>query len=146
MGGEWKWIFNRGSWQVWKDKIPPPDREFFTPLRRSPATSQPPVSRVNLQGRCGIWGWAVHTFIVQFCSQQLLCPLPGAVLASSCKTRRRELSGCKYCYFNHLVWGFCWCISTGDEHDFGLIVMATVAAVLVSPCEHRPGQAPAYEP
>lgn len=67
-------------------------------------------------------------------------------LGSSCKTHRRELSGSKYCYFNRLVWGFCWCISTGDEHDFGLIVMATVAAVLVSPCEHRPGQAPAYEP
>ncbi|NWZ33861.1 PDE4B phosphodiesterase, partial [Brachypodius atriceps] len=73
-----------------------------TSNKRSPATSQPPVSRVNLQGRCGIWGWAVHTFIVQFCSQQLLCPLPGAVLASSCKTHRRELSGCKYCYFNRL--------------------------------------------
>ncbi|NXC85998.1 PDE4B phosphodiesterase, partial [Cercotrichas coryphoeus] len=46
--------------QVWKGKIPPPDREFFISLRRSPATSQPPVSRVNLQGRCGIWGWAAR--------------------------------------------------------------------------------------
>lgn len=141
-----KGFLTEGAGRVWKGKIPPADREFFIPLRRSPATSQPPVSRVNLQGRCGIWGWAVHAFIVQFCSQQLLCPLPGAVLASSCKTHSRERSGCKYCYFNRLVWGFCWCISTGDEHDFGLIVMATVAAVLLSPCEHRPGQAPAYEP
>lgn len=83
----------------------------------------------------------VHT-----ASIALLCPLPAAGLGSSCKPSRRELPGSKYCYFNRLVWGFCWCISTGDEHDFGLIVMATVAAVLVSPWEHRPGQAPAHEP
>ncbi|KAL2302006.1 hypothetical protein Nmel_011410 [Mimus melanotis] len=31
-----------------------------TSNKRSPATSQPPVSRVNLQGRCGIWGWAAR--------------------------------------------------------------------------------------
>uniref|UniRef100_A0A8C5J1D6 Phosphodiesterase n=1 Tax=Junco hyemalis TaxID=40217 RepID=A0A8C5J1D6_JUNHY len=29
-----------------------------TSNKRSPATSQPPVSRVNLQGTCGMWGWA----------------------------------------------------------------------------------------
>uniref|UniRef100_A0A8C9UBC3 Phosphodiesterase n=2 Tax=Fringillidae TaxID=9133 RepID=A0A8C9UBC3_SERCA len=32
-----------------------------TSNKRSPATSQPPVSRVNLQGTCGIWGWALET-------------------------------------------------------------------------------------
>ncbi|NWY94118.1 PDE4B phosphodiesterase, partial [Loxia curvirostra] len=31
-----------------------------TSNKRSPATSQPPVSRVNLQGTCGIWGWAAR--------------------------------------------------------------------------------------
>ncbi|NXJ54346.1 PDE4B phosphodiesterase, partial [Spizaetus tyrannus] len=30
----------------------PSEQVFFIPLRRSPATSQPPVSRVNLQGMC----------------------------------------------------------------------------------------------
>lgn len=94
----------------------------------------------------GLPGQVHTTLIAQFCSQLLPCPLPGALGGSSCKAHRAERSGSKYCYFNHLVWGFCWCISTGDEHDFGLIVMATVAAVLVSPCERRPGQAPAYEP
>lgn len=72
------------------------------------------------------------------------CCRSGFLLQNSQETTK--LTGSKYCYFNRLVWGFCWCISTGDEHDFGLIVMATVAAVLVSPCEHRPGQAPAHEP
>ncbi|NXY09786.1 PDE4B phosphodiesterase, partial [Pteruthius melanotis] len=31
-----------------------------TSNKRSPATSQPPVSRVNLQGMCGIWGSAAR--------------------------------------------------------------------------------------
>ncbi|NXE00541.1 PDE4B phosphodiesterase, partial [Chaetorhynchus papuensis] len=31
-----------------------------TSNKRSPATSQPPVSRVNLQGTCGIWGSAAR--------------------------------------------------------------------------------------
>ncbi|NXP94467.1 PDE4B phosphodiesterase, partial [Passerina amoena] len=31
-----------------------------TSNKRSPATSQPPVSRVNLQGTCGVWGWAAR--------------------------------------------------------------------------------------
>ncbi|NXM81801.1 PDE4B phosphodiesterase, partial [Oenanthe oenanthe] len=77
-----------------------------TSNKRSPATSQPPVSRVNLQGRCGILDGLpgqVHTaFPAQLCPQLLLCPLPGAVLGSYCKTHRRELSGSKYCYFNGL--------------------------------------------
>lgn len=115
---------------------------------------QPRVSHLSPEWTCKVRvgfgnrlpGQMHTTFIAQFCSQLLLCPLPSATLGSSSKTNRRELSGSKYCYFNHLVWGFCWYISTGDEHDFGLIVMATVAAVLVSPCVHRPGQAPAYEP
>lgn len=89
-----KGFLTGGAGRVWKDKIPPPDREFLFVLRRSPVTSQPPVSRVNLQGRCGVWGWLPgqgHTaFIAQFCSQLLSCPLPAAGLGSSCKTHRRQ--------------------------------------------------------
>ncbi|NWR23422.1 PDE4B phosphodiesterase, partial [Emberiza fucata] len=77
-----------------------------TSNKRSPATSQPPVSRVNLQGTCGIWGWAArpraHSINAQFCSQLLSCPLPGAGLGHSCETHRRQRPGSKYCYFNRL--------------------------------------------
>ncbi|NXI25930.1 PDE4B phosphodiesterase, partial [Sterrhoptilus dennistouni] len=64
-----------------------------TSNKRSPATSQPPVSRVNLQGTCGLWGWAVHTtFITQLCSQLLLCPLPSIFLCSPPRQFKRMLN------------------------------------------------------
>ncbi|NWT75846.1 PDE4B phosphodiesterase, partial [Prunella himalayana] len=48
-----------------------------TSNKRSPATSQPPVSRVNLQGRCGVWGWAARPS-----THSIYCPvlLPAASL------------------------------------------------------------------
>ncbi|NXF26818.1 PDE4B phosphodiesterase, partial [Rhodinocichla rosea] len=77
-----------------------------TSNKRSPATSQPPVSRVNLQGTCGVWGWAArpraHNIYCPVLLTAALLPPPQCRSGLLLQNSLRELPGSKYCYFNRL--------------------------------------------
>lgn len=108
--------------------------------------SQPPVSRVNLQGTCVTLmiickvrcrGRLIVHHLLTAASRR---PPPGVVQGSqsSWVTRARPIQE------NHqaqnvvilMVWslGLSLYVCMKGEHDFGLIGMATVTAVLLSPC------------
>ncbi|NWZ84670.1 PDE4B phosphodiesterase, partial [Poecile atricapillus] len=77
-----------------------------TSNKRSPATSQPPVSRVNLQGRCGIWGRAAKPSALNiYCSVLLTAaslPPPRCSSGFLLQNPWERAIGSKCCYFNGL--------------------------------------------